>query len=43
MFINVVALWPGSAQDSHIFKTSNIGRQLQDTSLDNGVLLGKYD
>lgn len=40
MFTNIVARWPGSTHDSHIFKTSVIGRQLEGSGLDNGVLLG---
>ena len=39
-FINVVARWPGSTHDSHIFRTSNIGRQLERTNFENGVLIG---
>jgi len=30
----------GSAHDSHIFRTSAIGRQLEGTGLTDGVLLG---
>ena len=42
MFTNVVARWPGSTHDSHVFRTSNICTYLQDNhrSLDDGVLLG---
>ena len=39
-FINVVARWPGSTHDSHSFRTSNIGRQLERTNFENGVLIG---
>ena len=37
-----MARWPGSAHDSHIFRTSAIGRQLEGTGagLTDGVLLG---
>lgn len=40
MFTNVVARWPGSTHDSHIFRTSAIGRDLEGTGLADGVLLG---
>ena len=42
VFTNVVARWPGSTHDSHVFRTSNICTHLQNThrSLDDGVLLG---
>ena len=42
MFTNVVARWPGSTHDSHVFRTSNICNYLQNShrSLDDGVLLG---
>ena len=42
VFTNVVARWPGSTYDSHVFRTSNICTYLQNThrSLDDGVLLG---
>ena len=37
----MVARWPGSSHDSHIFKTSAIGRQLEGGhGLADGVLLG---
>ena len=41
LFTNVVARWPGSTHDSHVFRTSNIRTYLQNTrrSLDDGVLL----
>ena len=39
-FINVVARWPGSTHDSHVFRTSNIHNQLEGTNFENGVLLG---
>ena len=39
-FTNIVAKWPGSAHDSHIFRTSSVAQQLEGTSLDSGVLLG---
>ena len=35
-----MARWPGSAHDSHIFRTSAIGRQLEGSGLTDGVLLG---
>ena len=42
MFTNVVARWPGSAHDSHIFRSSKICSHLERShhSLDDGVLLG---
>lgn len=39
-FINIVAKWPGSTHDSHIFRTSNIHHQLEETNFENGVLIG---
>ena len=39
-FLNIVAKWPGSTHDSHIFRTSAIGLTLEGTTLDDGVLLG---
>ena len=37
-----MARWPGSTHDSHIFRTSAVGRQLEGGShgLEEGVLLG---
>ena len=45
LFTNVVARWPGSTHDSHIFRTSAVGRQLEGGShrLEEGVLLGDSD
>ena len=40
MFTNVVVRWPGSTHDSHIFRTSAIGGNLEGTGLAGGVLLG---
>ena len=42
MFTNVVARWPGSTHDSHVFRLSDISTYLQNNhrSLDDGVLLG---
>ena len=40
MFKNVVVRWPGSTHDSHIFRTSAIGGNLEGTGLAGGVLLG---
>ena len=42
VFTNVVARWPGSTHDSHVFRTSNICTYLQNTqrSLEDGVPLG---
>ena len=40
LFTNVVARWPGSAHDTHIFRTSAIGHHLEGTGLTGGVLLG---
>ena len=39
-FINVVARWPGSTHDGHIFCSSHIGHQLEHTNFENGVLIG---
>ena len=41
-FTNVVARWPGSTHDSHIFNTSQICQQLEDNhnNLEQGILLG---
>jgi hypothetical protein len=36
----MVAKWPGSTHDSHIFRTSSVAQDLEGTSLDSGVLLG---
>ena len=40
LFTNIVAKWPGCTHDSHIFKSSEVGRHLIGTSLDDGILLG---
>ena len=37
---NIVARWPGSTHDSHIFRTSHIHHQLEGTNFENGVLIG---
>ena len=39
---NVVAKWPGSCHDSFIFRTSALGRSLEEGphSFDDGILLG---
>ena len=41
-FTNIVARWPGSCHDSHIFRSSNICQYLEENhnSLDDGVILG---
>jgi hypothetical protein len=41
-FSNIVARWPGSTHDSHIFHTSQICQQLEDNhnNLEQGILLG---
>ncbi len=39
-FINVVAKWPGSTYNSHVFRTSHIGQELEETNFENGVLIG---
>ena len=41
-FSNVVARWPGSTHDSHIFNRSQICQQLEDNhnNLERGILLG---
>ena len=41
-FINIVAWWPGSTHDSHIFCTSNICNHLENNhqNLEDGILLG---
>ena len=42
MFTNVVARWPGSTHVSHVFRSNNICRRLENNhrSLDDGILLG---
>ena len=30
LFTNIVATWPGSTHGSHIFRTSALGRQLEE-------------
>ena len=42
MFTNVVACWPGSTHDSHVFHTSSLYTYLETNnhSLDDGILLG---
>ena len=42
VFTNVVAGWPGSTHDSHVFRSSSICRHLENNhySLDDGILLG---
>jgi hypothetical protein len=41
-FINIVARWPGSTHDSHIFRTSNICNHFENNhrNLEDGILLG---
>ncbi|XP_013379513.1 putative nuclease HARBI1 [Lingula anatina] len=40
-FTNIVAQWPGSVHDAHIFSTSAVGRHLnQNQQPEDGVLLG---
>jgi hypothetical protein len=39
-FTNIVAKWPGSTHDSHIFRSSNIHHVLDGTNFENGVLIG---
>ena len=41
-FINLVARWPGSTRDSHIFRASETADHLEEhhTSLEDGILLG---
>lgn len=41
-FTNVVAKWPGSTHDSHIFRTSTVSCQMEQGGygLDDGLLLG---
>ena len=36
----MVAKWPGSTHDSHIFRTSHIAHELEGTNFENGVVLG---
>ena len=38
-FTNIVASWPDSTHDSHIFRTSHIHHQLEGTNFENGVLI----
>ena len=42
LFRNIVARWPGSTHDSHVFRSSNICHFLEENhhSLDDGILLG---
>ncbi|XP_014675475.1 PREDICTED: putative nuclease HARBI1 isoform X2 [Priapulus caudatus] len=44
LFLNLVARWPGSVHDSFIFRTSNLGRALEDDprsgGIEGGLLLG---
>lgn len=42
MFANIVAHWPGSTHDSHVFHTSSLCTYLETNnhSLDDGILLG---
>ncbi|CAC5398513.1 HARBI1 [Mytilus coruscus] len=44
-FTNISARWPGSAHDSHIFRTSAIGQHLENGyhGIGQGVLLGDSD
>ena len=41
-FLNLVARWPGSTHDSHIFRASRVSQHLQQhhTSLEDGLLIG---
>jgi hypothetical protein len=40
-FTNVVARYPGSTHDSHIFNHSNLNEELEEGEYGNGWLLGK--
>ena len=42
MFTDIVARWPGSTHDSHVFHTSSLCTYLDTNnhSLDDGILLG---
>ena len=42
MFTNIVARWPGSTHDSHVFRSSSICNFVEENhhSLDDGILLG---
>jgi hypothetical protein len=40
LFRNIVARWPGSSHDAHIFNSSQIKRDMQNNMFDNGVLVG---
>ena len=42
LYTNIVARWPGSTHDSHIFRSSNICSYIEENhhSLDDGILLG---
>ena len=42
MFTNIVARWPGSTHDSHVFRSSSICNFVEKNhhSLDDGILLG---
>ena len=41
-FINIVARWPGSTHDSHIFRTSSFSNYLENNqqNLEDGIFLG---
>lgn len=39
-FQNIVARWPGSTHDSHIFNESRLKRRLEQGEFEDGVLLG---
>ena len=39
-FTNIVAKWPGSTHDSHIFRSSNVHHALEGTNFEHGVLIG---
>ena len=38
--MHIVAKWPGSTHDSHIFRMSSAAHDLAETNLEHGVLLG---
>ena len=40
MLADIVARWPGSTHDSHIFRASAVGGNLEGTGLKDGALHG---
>lgn len=40
MFRNIVARWPGSTHDAHIFRSSRLHHELENGDYENGVVVG---